>query len=796
MDRIRQDVRFAIRSLINSPLVTTAAVLSLGLGIGANASIFSAIDVFMIRPLEFEQADNLVVVWTTNRQRGWNSFSSSVPDYLDWRRESRTMDLAAWGGGGVNLTGRDEPERLTVYRVTPNFFDVLRKRPVVGRGFRAAEEQAGGPNVVILGDGLWQRSFGGDPGVVGRTINLNGDPYQVIGIMPPRVDFQRDPDLWLPMRFAGDELRGTRFLQILGRIRDGQDLNAARTEMNAIQARLSAAFPASNAGNGARLERLQDDWFDEGFRQGSLIAGTAVLFVLLIACSNVANLLLARAAGREREIALRGALGAGRVRILRQMFTENMVLALAGGVLGLMLAVAGVPGIRALFPPGMRGVNGIALNARVVVFTMAVSIFSGMLFGLAPAVRTARLNLRDLLTDGGRGNTVTRGGRLRTGLVIAEISLSLVLLVASTLLVEAFVKLRRADLGFRVKDVVTMSLTLPTAQYRDAEHVAAFQSQLLDRIGQLPGVVDAGGTSILPMHGNTGTAYTVPGEPAPEPGREPVVSVRTVTPGYFEAIGIRQVSGRSFTRSDTRNAPGVVVINELMAARHWPGQSAIGQRLRFDSTQYEVVGVVANTRDAGPDDEPDRMVYFSAYQSEVRTLNLAIHTSLPPDRVAESIRAAVRALDPQQPVYNLNTLEGTLRNEIAGSLAMAKVLGVLALIAFILAGVGVYGVMAYSVTQRTMEMGIRMALGAQPVNVLGLVLRRGALITGAGVAIGLGMALSVTRLLSFFLYGVSPFNPLAFTIVPLLLVLTGMFATWVPARRATRVDPVRALRID
>ncbi len=795
MDRLRDDVRFSFRALVKNPLITAAAIASLALGVGANAAIFSAVDTFMFRPLEFEEADNIVRVWTSNDERGWREASSSVPDFLDWRRESRSLLIAAHSSTGVVLTGGAEPERISANTVSIDFFDVLRKGPVHGRGFRAEEEQAGGPRVVILGDGLWQRRFGGATDIIGQVIRIDGEPTEVIGIMPRDVGYGRDPDIWLPMRISGEEPRASRFLNVLARIQPGFTLSDARAELNAIQSRLSSTYP-ENAGNGANVLRLQEDWFDEGFRQGSLIGGTAVLFVLLIACANVANLLLSRAAGRSREIALRTAIGAGRGRIFRQLFTESLMLAIGGGIAAVPLAFVGIRGIQGLFPPDLPGVGGVAMSGRVLLFMAAVSLLSALFFGLLPAFRLSRANLRDLITDGGRGSTGTRGGRVRAALVVAEMSLSLVLLVASVLLVKAFVGLRTADVGYDIDDRVTMDVTLPGHRYADVQTMDAFQRRLLERITSLPGARAAALSSTLPMRGGQGRYYVVPDEPPPEPGREPVVNIRYVSPGFFETMGIERISGRVLNLSDSRDAPPVVIVNQLMAARHWPDVNPVGRRIQFAGVDHEIVGVVEDTRDWGPDDSFSRMVYLPILQSESRDFSIVVHTPEAPAAVATAVRATVRELDPEQPVHAIDTMRRILEEEVSGSGAMAKVLGALAVIALVLAAVGVYGVMAYSVSQRTQEVGIRMALGAQRADVLRLVLRQGGLVTGLGIAIGLAIALGVTRLLSFFLYGVSPFDLMAFTVVPLSLALIGLIATALPAHRAAGVDPVIALRTD
>ena len=796
MDRFRQDVRYAIRSLAKSPLITAAALISIAFGVGANASIFSAVDVFMIRPLDFDDADNLVMVWTSNPERGWTQASSSPPDFLDWRTSARSLDLAAYRGAGMNLSGGDRPERVSGREVATNFFEVLRVRPAVGRGFRPEEEQVGGARVVVLGDGLWRRRFGADPAILGSMLRLNGEPHEVVGIMPPHVNFGPDPDVWLPLRFDPAQSRSSRYLAVLGRVQPGFDVDGARTEMESIQARLSAEYPAANAGNSATVMTLQEEWFDEGFKQGSAISSVAVLFVLLIACSNVANLLLVKGTARAREIALRGALGAGRGRIVRQLMIESLVLALSGGLLGLPIAVIGVRGIRGLFPPDLAGVEGVTLNARVLAFALAVTLGSGILFGLFPSIRASRLNLRNLLADASRGNTGTAGGRLRNALVVGQIGLALVLLVSAALLIQGFTGMRRVDMGFRIEDIVSASVSLQATDYPDPERVTALQEQLLERVRGLPGVETAGATHVLPMRGNTGTYYSIPAEPPPEPGRQPVVGQRYVTPGYLEAMDIRLVAGRSFTDADRRGAPPVALINELLAARHWPDGNAIGERIRLGEVEHEIVGIVGNTRDSGPDDEADEMVYQSVLQNEVRTLHLVVRTDASPELMTDRLRGVLKELDPDQPVYGVTTLAEQLKEELSGNMAMVKVLAALGLVAFLLSGVGVYGVMAYTVAQRTGELGVRMALGAGARDVLLLVLRRGTAITGLGIAIGLLIALGVTRLLAFFLLGVSPYSPIAFLSVTALLGATGLVASWVPALRAARVDPLVVLRTE
>ncbi len=797
MERLLQDVKFAFRSLRKSPVLSAVAILSLGIGIGANSAIFSAVDVFMIRPLPFEDSNDLVMVWTSNRERGWSSASSSMPDFVDWREQSQSLELAALRNIGVNLSGGEQPERLQGLQVASNFFQVLQVRPSYGRDFLPEEERVGAAPVAIISDGLWHRSFGAQPDVVGRTVNLDGVQHTVVGILPPKFRFgSGGTDVWIPITVTGEENRASRNLRVLGRLRAGYGLEQARSEMSRIAQLLSEAYPDANAGNGANTVRLRDEWFDEGFKSGSLISTVAVLFVLLIACANIANLLLARGASREREIALRGALGAGKGRIVRQLLTESMILAAVGGALGVLLSLFGIRALVSVFPSWFPQVEAITLNGRVLFFTGAITLFAGLVFGLAPALQGSGGDLKQALAEGGRGGTSSRGGRLRKALVVSEVALAMVLLVSSGLLVQSFVRMRTADLGYRTKDVLTMRVTIPESKYPEEESVVAFQRDLLDRLQALPGVDRVGGTSNLPTTGGSGTYYWLPEDEAAPLSQRPVVRYQEVIAGYFETMDMPLVSGRPLRISDDSDAPPVVVINRLVAERHWPEEDPIGKRIEFPSGAREIVGVVESTRDNGPDDDPDPMVYFSAFQSGSRSMGYALSTSVDPASMIPLIRSLVTSMDPDQPVYSILTVEDRIAEVMGGNMVVVKILTALAAIALLLSLVGVYGVMAYSVAQRTQEVGIRMALGAQTGDVLRMVVRQGGMLAGLGVVIGILIALGVTRGLAFFLYGVSPFEPVTFAVVALTLLSAGLLATYVPARRATRIDPVNALRFE
>ena len=797
MDRLRQDVRFALRALLKSPLVTGLAVLSIAIGIGANAAIFSAVDVFMLRPLPYPEEDRLVRVFGTNEVQGWTDAGVSIPDFLDWQAGSRTLELAAYEGVGVNLSGGDRPERLSGIRVTSGFFDLFGATPARGRVFTPDEAREGGARVAILSDAVWHRRFGADPSVVGGTVNLDGAPHTVVGVLPEGFRFlSGGADVLLPVRPSAEELRSSRPLDVTGRIVEGVTIERARAELEGIAGRLATAYPEANRGIGARMIPLRDDIYDEGFRQGSLIASIAVAFVLLIACANVANLLLARGAGREREIALRSALGAGRGRILRQLLTESLILALLAGVVGIGLGFLGIRGLVAAMPSWFPGIEDVGLTPRVLGFTWLVAVASGVLFGLVPAFRAAAPDLREALAEGGgRGSTGRRGGRLRNVLVAAEMALAVVLLVASGLLVRAFLSLQNTELGYETADRLAFRVTLPETRYETDEDVRAFFVEFRDRLAALPGVESVGAGSSLPLFGGGATYYSIPGSGGAE-GRRPVALYADVSPGYFRTLGIPLVAGRTFAENEPRDGERVALISEALANRHWPDRNPVGERIALTRSKATIVGVVSDTRQGGPEDAPEPVIYFADSQSSDRSLAFAVHASGDATALLDPVRALLGDMDPDQPLYAASTLDAQLADQIGGQTIMPKIMAVLALVALILAVVGVYGVMAYAVSRRVHELGIRMAMGAERRDVLRLVVGQGARVAGVGIAVGLGLSLIVTRGLSLFLVGVSPRDPVTFLSVTAVLLAASLAASYVPAERAIRADPIRALKTE
>jgi putative ABC transport system permease protein len=797
MESIWQDIKYGFRSLNRSRGIISIAILSLAVGIGANTAMFSVVDVFMLKPLPYPEADRLFAMRYANAETGTRRGPLSVPDYLDLKEQSRTMTMAATVSGVFNLSGDFDAERLSGDYVTPGFFQVLGVSPALGRGFNTDEGIPGNERVAIISHELWQRRFGADPEILGTTIVLDGMTHTVVGVMPPRFWYVLpNRDVWAPRAISGEEARDNHLLGVLVRLKDGATPQQALDEANGIWARIGEAHPEASGGNTAILRTLHETVFDEGYKAGSTISMVSVFLVLLIACANVANLLLTHAAGRDREVALRGALGAGRSRIARQFLTEAVMVAGFGGLLGVGLSVYGIRGLAAIMPAEFPRVHEMALSPRVLLFALGITVLTGIIFGLAPALQGSKTDLVGSLKEGGRGVSGSRGGRLRKGLVVSEVALALVLLVSSALLVQAFSRMRMTEMGFDPSDVLAMRMLVPSNHYAEQEALGDFWLQVRDGLQSLPGVETVGAASILPAQGNANTYYVLGDQDYDDRNLRQITNHRYVLPGYFEAMDLPLLQGRGIQDSDREGSPLVAVISQSLARHRWPDTNPIGQRINTGSHVREIVGVVADFRDPGLPDDPGDMVYFCALQYRRQFMEWAMETDVPMETLLEPVRAKVREIDPTIPVDDLMPLSALIDEALAGRTLMVKIMGSVTLIALILALGGIYGIVGYSVSRRTQEMGIRMSLGARRGDVMGMVIRQGAVLTLLGIGVGVVLALVVTRGLSFFLFGVSPFDPLTYAAVSVLLLGAGAVATIIPARRATRVDPVEALRVE
>jgi len=822
MDTLRQDLRFAVRTLLRRPLFTAIAVLTLALGIGANTAIFSVVNSVLLAPLPFRAPDRLVVVWSSNpvmaKMLGLpDKLPVSPGPFFDWKAQSRTLrHLSMVAAGNQTLTGRGEPELLNVVNVTGDLFEMLGARPLLGRPIQPADE-ATGTRVAVLSHRLWLRRFGGDRSIVGQTVTLNDKPVTVVGVMPPAFAFPRgsemppgsgfaaEPDLWFPMLFSPQEhqARNDHQAVALARLQPGIGLAAANAEMVAIADRLARQYPNSDAGWSVRLEPLTEEMTGT-LRPALLILSGAVALVLLIACVNVANLLLAQAAARQKEVAVRTALGASRGRMVRQLLTESLLLALAGGALGVLFAVWGLRGLAALLPAGVR-VSGLGLDGRVLAFTFVLTLIAGALAGLVPAFQMTRSDLAGTLRDGTRAGSVTsRGRRTLRALVVVETATAVLLAVGAGLLLRSFSHLTAVDPGFRPGGVLTAEVTLAPARYKGPQ-TAAFYAAVLERLRAQPGVQAAGAVSNLPMSGSESIGgFTVEGAPPPEKSQVPLADRRGATPGYFEAMGIPLRRGRLFRDGDVAGAPRVAVIDETLASTCWPGADPLGKRIHqgvFSDKKEEerwitVVGVVGNVRHSGLHVEARPQLYFPAAQYPTQLMSLAVRTQGDPLRLAGSLRATVHAVDPDQPLSDILPMDELVDHSLAGRRFNLILLSLFAALALVLSAVGIYGVMAYSVAQRTREIGLRMALGARRRAVLALVVREAGILTVTGLAAGLLLSLLATRLMASLLFGVGANDPVTLTAVSAVLALVSLGAAYLPGQRATRVDPMVALRAD
>jgi putative ABC transport system permease protein len=815
MDTLFQDVRYAIRQLVRSPGFTFVAVLTLALGLGANTAIFSVVHGILLRPLPYPEPDRLTMVWLNNPGQGIDKDIASFPLFADWRQQARSFErIVAYTGGGYTLTGRGEPEQLRGARVAAGFFPMLGVPAAHGRGLLDEENLPGHEKVVVLGHGLWQRRFGGDPAVLGQTVSLGGSLHTVVGVMPRGFQFPEQAELWTPLAPVGpfEEFlasRGSLWLSVTARLRPGVSLAAAQAEMDTVAAAINKAYPDGSQ-YGVKLEPLHQTVSGD-VRPALLLLLGAVGLVLLIACANVANLLLARASSRRREIAIRSALGAGRGRVIRQLLTESLLLGITGGVLGVILARVGVEAFVAANPTALPRLETVAVDGTILLFALAASTLTGLVFGLVPALQTFREAVSEQLGDATRGSSEGgRGPRIRATFVVAETGLALMLLVGAGLLVRSFVRILDLDPGLDAGQVTTVRLTLPEARYPEPDQIHAFYDRLLTDLRALPGVRSAGGASslLLSRLPNSGT-LRVQGMPAPPPGtpEEPVTN-DSVTTGFFETLHVPLKSGRLFEARDAhpgnelraRPVPTVAVVNEALVRRFFAGQDPLGQRITFGNptnpqvTWSEIVGVVGDVRRSGLDQEPRAEAYFYQGQAPDNGLHLVLRADGDLYAVARAAQKAVWAIDPDQPVASMRPLEDLLRGTVAERRLSMGLLAAFGVLALLLAAIGIYGVMAFSTAQRTRELGIRLALGAEPRDVLRLILLGGVKVSALGVGLGVVGALAASRALSSMLFGISPADPLTFALVVGLLAGASLLACYIPARRATRVDPVVALR--
>ncbi|HEV2801961.1 MAG TPA: ABC transporter permease [Pyrinomonadaceae bacterium] len=811
MGDLWQDLRYGVRMMTKTPGFTIVAVIALALGIGANSAIFSVVNTVLLRPLPYQDPERLVMVWEDDTKGGYPRNTPAAANYIDWRDQNTVFEgMAAIADQNFNLTGTGDPERIKGRLVSSSLFPLLGVAPQVGRALLPEEDQPGQNRVVVLSHGLWQRRFGGDEKIVGGQLSLNGESYTVVGVMPPHFQFPtREDELWAPIGFTPQEAanRGRHYLQVFARLKSGVSLEQAQAEISTIAVRLQQQYPQQNSDIGALVTPLHEQVVGD-IKPALLVLLGAVGFVLLIACANVANLLLARAAVRQKEISIRVALGASRLRLVRQFLTESVLLGIVGGVLGLLLSVWGVSLLKAFIPENISQVEAITIDARVLLFTLLVSLLTGLVFGLAPAMQASRLNLNETLKEGGRDSAAgSHGNRIRALLVVTEVAVSLILLIGAGLLINSFLRLRQVDPGFRPDNLLTMQIVLPTFKYPDHARRTAFYDDLLTRLKNVPGVKMAAVTTNLPLYrqGNSiGISFEGRPDPAPGTGKRPSITTRVVSHDYFQAMGIAMLQGRSFTNEDKTDAPAVAVINETMARRFWPDEDPTGKRITpalLNSAAADdwitVVGVVRDVRQFELVADPKPQMYLSYIQVGFFAPNdLVVSTDLEPLSLASAVRQTVWAVDKEQPVSKIRTMEEIVSESVARERFSMMLLGIFAALALVLAAVGIYGVMSYSVAQRTREFGIRMALGARRGDVLRLAVGHGLKLVLVGIAIGLGAAFLLTRVMSSLLYGVSATDPVTFIAISLVLVGVSLLASFIPALRATRIDPMEALRYE
>jgi putative ABC transport system permease protein len=813
---LMQDIRHAFRLFVRTPVVTATALITIALGVGGSTAVFSVVYAVMLRPLPYPAPDRLVEFFEDNPRANRPMFRVSTLNYLSWaERATSTEALAAFAGADVTLTDQGEPERLPGSAITASMFGVLGLPPLAGRGFRAEDERPGAPRVAVIAEALWRRRFGGDAAIVGQSITLNGERHQVVGVVPrafrevgrSQMASAGGPQIFVPLTIdAARESRGNHVVRVVGRLRPGVSLDRARDEMRRIAAAMEREFPATNKDWGVRLETVYDSMLDSRVRSSLLVLFGAVGMVLLIACANVANMLLARAVSRQPELALRTALGAGRSRLVRQLVTESVCLATVSGACGLLLAVFAVQTLRVLLPPTLTRIDEIDVNATVLGLGLLLSLASGLFMGLVPAVRASRVALAPSLAHHGKGGGGLSGTLVRHAIVVAQMALATMLLVGATLLLQSFVRLQQVRPGFDPEGVITARISLPRAQYPDAARVWGFWGPLLESLDGLPQVHSVAIGITAPFGPGVRAGGTARNRAQASLSAEAGLSAveHMVSANYFQALGMPLRAGRAFGRQDGEGSPLVAVVSESVARQLWADESPVGQTLDWNGRQLEVVGVVGDIRGAdgrgccggGLDREPSAAVYLSASQFPQRSMTLLVRTAGDPSAVVPAIVRAVQDIDPAQPITQVRRLQDWLEDSAAQPRFTTTLSGVFALVALLLAAVGIYGVLSYSVAQRTQEIGVRMAIGAQRPQIMRLVLRGGMLWAVTGIAIGLLSALALSRALGTLLFEIGARDPVTYAAVGVTLALIAMLACFIPAARATRIDPMVALRAE
>jgi putative ABC transport system permease protein len=801
MQTLRQDLRYGARMLAKKPLFSIIAVITLSLGIGANTAIFSVVNAVLLRNLPYHNAKQLVVVASSSPNGDRDGLS--VPDLQDYQAQMPALeDLTGFQSQSVNVTGGDRPDRVRGAFVTSNFFKVFNLSPLIGRTFAEGEDRQGGEKLAVVNEKMWQERLNSDRNLAAKKLILNGEPYSVIGVVSSNFKQPFDPDVevWMPVvNYPGNTgKRDWRQLFGMGHLRPGINVSQAQAEASTVATQLAQAYPTENGGRGARVEYLRDILLRD-IRPMLWLLFAAVGVILLIACANLANLLMARGLSRQKEIAVRAALGASRWRLIRQLLTETTLIGLLGGAGGLLLAYWGLYGLLKL-PQNFVNTSEATLDNRVLLFALAVSLVTGWLFGLIPALQLAKPELQSSLKEGARGSGEgSRWNRVRSGFVVTQVALSLLLLVSSGLLIRSFDRLLRVNAGFRPEQLLSLEYRLPRAKYKDPVTQLNFHRQVVEQLQQVPGVQSASLVRGLPFSGNGGTTKIVlPDRELPAKGMEPEVMFNTAMPNYFETIGIPLLRGRVFGNEDQARTPAVVVINQMMAQRFWPNQDPLGKQVKFaqDGSTATIVGVVGDAKHYFLEEEQRPQMYDSYSQDPGLFATVLIRTTGEPLSLTEAVRQAIWKVDPDQPMWKIRTVEFLMSRSTADRRFLMVLMGIFASLALVLTIIGLYGVISYLVNQRTQEIGIRMALGAQLSDIMRMVLKQGMVLVLTGVALGLAAAWLLTRLMSRLLYQVSATDPVTFAVIAVLLIMVALLACYVPARRATKVDPLVALRYE